>query len=124
MYSLPYATGPDSFKAATTPPTGPEFYHATFSLDQVGGTFLDLSNWSFGVVWVNGHNLGRFWDRGPVRSLFVPQYWLKQGQNDIVVLELHGAPQNPTITGGTALIQEVAAKPFAVKLSADPTAAK
>jgi beta-galactosidase len=124
MYSLPYATGPDHFKDSTISPSGPTFYHATFSLDKVGGTFLDLRNWSFGVVWVNGHNLGRFWDRGPVRSLFLPQYWLKQGQNDIVVLELHDAPQNPTITGGTALIQEEEAKPFAVKLSADPTAAK
>ncbi len=124
MYSLPYATGPDQFTASATPSSGPAFYHATFTLEEVGGTFLDLRNWSFGVVWVNGHNLGRFSDRGPVRSLFVPQYWLKQGQNDIVVLELHDSPQNPTITGGTALIQEVAAKPFAVKLSADPTAAK
>jgi len=123
MYSLPYASAP-SLKPAASPQMGPEFYHATFTLNTLGGTFLNMSNWSFGVVWVNGHNLGRFWDRGPVRSLFVPQNWLKQGQNDIVVLELHDAPLIPEITGGKELIQPQEAKPFAVKLSADPTAAK
>ena len=46
-----------------------------------------------GVVWVNGHNLGRYWDRGGLRSLVVPSHWLNQGQNDIVVLELHDAPK-------------------------------
>jgi beta-galactosidase len=120
MYSLPYANGVSNIKASATPQTGPEFYHATFTLDKVGGTFLDMRNWSFGVVWVNGHNLGRFWDRGPVRTLFVPQNWLKQGANDIVVLELHDAPQTAEVTGGTQLIMDQAAQPFAVKLSADP----
>ncbi len=124
MYSLPYANGVANFKATAAPQTGPEFYHATFNLDKIGGTFLDLRNWNFGVVWVNGHNLGRFWERGPVRSLFVPQYWLKQGQNDIVVLELHDAPKTPEITGGTELLMDQPAKPFTVKLSDDPLAKK
>jgi len=123
MYSLPYVHGPEHFQVAhqdTLPE--PTFYHSTFNLEKVGGTFLDLRHWGFGVVWVNGHNLGRFWDRGPVRSLFVPQNWLKQGQNDIVVLELHDAPQTPEITGGTEIIQLPEAKPFPVNLQADPTA--
>jgi beta-galactosidase len=126
MYSLPYATveNLNQYKPWDAPQTGPEFYQATFNLDQVGGTFLDMRNWSFGVVWVNGHNLGRFWDRGPVRTLFVPQYWLKQGQNDIVVLELHDAPRTPEITGGKIMIMDQAAKPFAVKLGDDPLAKK
>ncbi len=99
MYSLPYESGPDNFKAAAAPATGPAFFHATFTVDKLGGCYLDLSNWSFGAVWVNGHNLGRFWDRGAQRSLWLPQQWLKQGQNDIVVLDLHGAPKDPEISG-------------------------
>ncbi len=120
IYSLPYANGPGKFQAAASylvgdvvvrvasgpeefqasaPADGPAFYHSTFNVDKLGSTFLDLSNWSFGVVWVNGHNLGRFWDRGTQRGLFLPQAWLKRGQNDIVVLELHDAPTTPEIAG-------------------------
>ncbi len=98
MYSLPFTSGPEKFQAAA-PTDGPAFYHATFNVDKLGSTFLDLSNWSFGAVWVNGHNLGRFWDRGTERGLFLPQAWLKTGQNEIVVLELHDAPQTPEIAG-------------------------
>jgi len=116
MYSLPYESGPDKFKASTSPANGPAFYHAKFTVNQVGGTFLDMRNWSFGVVWVNGHNLGRFWDRGPVRSLFLPGEWLKQGENDITVLELHNAPQTPEITcvNGNIMVNPVV---FPVRLN-------
>jgi beta-galactosidase len=120
MYSLPYASGVDNFTASTAPHSGPAFYHATFTLDQLGGTFLDLSNWHIGVVWVNGHNLGRFWDRGGLRSLFLPREWLKQGSNDILVLELLGAPKTPEITGVKNIVS-APNEPFAVKLDAPPT---
>jgi len=40
------------------------------------------------VVWINGHNLGRYWSIGPQQTLYVPAEWLKTGKNDIVVLEL------------------------------------
>jgi beta-galactosidase len=120
MYSLPYASGPDTFTASSAPLTGPAFYHATFNIDNVGGTFLDMSNWGFGAVWVNGHNLGRFWDRGGLRSLFLPAEWLKSGSNDIVVLELHDAPKNPEISGVKNIVQ-APNEPFAVKLDRPPT---
>jgi beta-galactosidase len=116
MYSLPYAEGVKDFKAAGTPPTGPAFYRGTFTLDKLGGSFLDMRNWSFGAVWVNGHNLGRFWDVGSQRALFVPQSWLKQGENEIVVLELNDAPKNPEISGVTNMIREPV-KPFPVDLT-------
>jgi len=113
-YSLPMADGA-KFKASDAPHTGPTLYRATFNLAKLGGTFLDLRNWSFGAVWVNGHNLGRFWDHGGVRSLFVPGNWLKQGENEILVLELHDAPKVAQIAGGTKIIEEKAV-PFSVKL--------
>jgi len=118
-YSLPYARGVDGFKPSTAAPTGPTFYHATFNLDKVGGSFLNLTNWSFGIVWVNGHNLGRFWDRGGLGSLFVPRQWLKQGANDITVLELNGTPKTPEITGGTSIVS-IPAKAFPVRLDRAP----
>jgi beta-galactosidase len=114
IFSLPYYNV-NNFKASDAPHTGPTFYRGTFTLEKLGGTFLDMRNWSMGAVWVNGHNLGRFWDHGGLRSLFVPSEWLKRGQNEIVVLELHDAPKVAEISGGTKIIEEKAV-PFAVKL--------
>jgi beta-galactosidase len=102
-------------KPSNTPHTGPMFYHGTFNVDKPASTFLNLSNFSFGVVWVNGHNLGRFWDRGAARSLFCSEHFLKAGANDITVLELHDAPKTPEIPGTTRMI-ETPAVPFAVRL--------
>jgi beta-galactosidase len=121
IFSLPYYNA-NNFKASDAPHTGPTFYRGTFKLDKLGGTFLDMRNWSMGAVWVNGHNLGRFWDHGGLRSLFVPGEWLKRGQNEIVILELHDVPKVAEVSGGTKIIEEPAI-PFAVKLDrADLTA--
>jgi hypothetical protein len=65
-----------------------------------------MRNWRFGVVWVNGRNLGRFWDRGGLRSLYLPSVWQKQGENEIVILELHEPPTSPQVSGMTNIIEE------------------
>lgn len=64
-------------------------------LDRVADTFLDLSQWKKGVVWVNGHNLGRFWHIGPQQRLYCPAPWLKAGNNEIVVLDLQQTTPAP-----------------------------
>lgn len=74
-----------TFQRAT--PSGPAFWHGTLAVAQVAGTFLDMRGWHKGNVWINGHHIGRFWDIGPQKSLYVPASWLHQGSNDIVVLE-------------------------------------
>jgi beta-galactosidase len=66
----------------------PAFHRATFQLTRTGDTFFDMSGWGKGCVWVNGHNLGRFWYIGPQQTLYCPGCWLNQGTNEIVVLEL------------------------------------
>jgi beta-galactosidase len=114
IYSLPYEHV-ENFKPSSAPHTGPTFYRGTFNLDSVGGTFLDMRNWSMGAVWVNGHNLGRHWDRGGLRSLFLPRQWLRQGQNEIIVLELHGAPKAAEISGVKNIVEEPPV-PFPMKL--------
>ena len=74
---------------AGTPIEGsPMFYTGSFSLTKTGETFLDLSQFSFGAVWVNGHNLGRYWEVGATRSLYLPSPWQKVGENRITVLDL------------------------------------
>ncbi len=49
---------------------------------------LDLRQWGKGSVWVNGHNLGRYWAIGPQQTLYVPAEWLKKGANTVTVLEM------------------------------------
>lgn len=41
------------------------FFKANLHLSEVGDTYLDLSKWTKGYIWVNGRNLGRYWNLGP-----------------------------------------------------------
>jgi len=80
----------DIFKIQFAPGTnqsGPAFYRGTFDVSSVGDTFLDLRGWNKGVVWINGHNLNRYWHIGPQQTLYVPGPWLKSGKNEIVIFE-------------------------------------
>jgi len=65
------------------------FYRGAFELAETGDTYLDMTGWKKGVVWVNGRNLGRYWDIGPQKRLFCPAPFLRMGRNEIVVLDLH-----------------------------------
>ncbi|MBS3945463.1 MAG: beta-galactosidase, partial [Melioribacter sp.] len=70
--------------------SAPKFFKGFFKLNKTGDTFFDMGKWQKGVVWVNGHNLGRFWNVGPQQRLYCPAPWLKKGENEIIVFELHG----------------------------------
>ena len=74
------------------------YYRGFFDLAETGDTWLDMSSWGKGQVYVNGHAIGRFWEIGPQQTLFVPGCWLKKGQNEIIVLDVMG-PQSPAIEG-------------------------
>ncbi len=76
----------------------PAFWRATFSIKRPGDTFLDMRPWGKGVVWVNGHCLGRYWDIGPTQTAYLPGCWLHEGKNEIVILDLVG-PEKPEIAG-------------------------
>ncbi|HVI49351.1 MAG TPA: beta-galactosidase family protein [Chitinophaga sp.] len=66
-----------------------QFFKASFQLDKTGDTYIDMSSFKKGIVWVNGHNLGRYWEIGPQKRLYCPAPWLKQGSNEIIVFDLH-----------------------------------
>jgi len=72
-------------------PNEPAFYRGTFVAETPEDTFLKLDGWTKGVAFVNGFNLGRYWERGPQRTLYVPGPLLREGVNELVVFELHGA---------------------------------
>jgi len=61
-----------------------------------------MSGYIKGYVWVNGRNLGRYWDVGPSFKLFCPGVWLRKGENVLYVLDLL-TDQNFGITGEKTL---------------------
>ncbi|KOU61712.1 beta-galactosidase [Streptomyces sp. MMG1533] len=67
----------------------PAFHRGTFDVDTPADAFLALPGWTKGQAWVNGFHLGRYWNRGPQRTLYVPGPVLRSGSNELVLLELH-----------------------------------
>lgn len=72
----------------------PRFHKGTFQVDEIGDTFVELPGWKKGVVFVNGFNLGRYWEIGPQETLYLPGPVLKKGENEIVIFELHEHSEN------------------------------
>jgi beta-galactosidase len=68
----------------------PAFYRFELVIEETGDTFLDFSGWGKGVAFVNGFNLGRFWEIGPQTRLYVPAPLLKQGSNEVILFETEG----------------------------------
>ena len=65
----------------------PAFYRFEFNVDEPCDTFLDTEGFCRGCAFVNGFNLGRFWEIGPQKRLYVPAPLLKKGVNTIILFE-------------------------------------
>ena len=74
--------------------TMPSYHKGTFTLAKRVIPFLDVSTWGKGLVWINGHCLGRFWNIGPTQTMYVPAPWLKKGRNEIIILDYVGPTKN------------------------------
>lgn len=91
VYTIPvdYSFAKDkNYKKSTNKLKHPAYYRSSFTLTKTGDTFLDMSNWSKGMVWVNGHAIGRYWEIGPQQTLYVPGCWVKEGINEVIVLDM------------------------------------
>lgn len=90
MYPLPLDNiAALDFSGGYTPGL-PAFYRFTLDVDEAADTFLELPGWGKGCVFLNGFNLGRFWEIGPQKRLYIPAPLLVQGKNEIVVFETEG----------------------------------
>jgi beta-galactosidase len=100
MFSLPFndINGIRKTAEISNYTEAPVIRKGTFHLSEAGDAYLDMSKWGKGVVWVNGYNLGRYWNVGPQQTIYVPGEWLKPGNNEIVVLELI-KPQQDVLRG-------------------------
>ena len=71
-------------------PEQPAFYAFDFEIKALKDTYLDLSGFGKGLAFVNGVNIGRFWNVGPTLSLYIPHSLLKEGNNRIIIFETEG----------------------------------
>lgn len=65
-------------------------YKGKFYVEKPEDTFLLFETWGKGLVYVNGHGLGRFWEIGPQQTLYTPGSWLKEGENEILIFDIVG----------------------------------
>jgi beta-galactosidase len=65
----------------------PAMYKGLFILTKTGDTWLDMRNFGKGFVFLNGHNLGKYWYIGPQQTIYVPGCWLKKGVNEIEIFD-------------------------------------
>lgn len=82
---------------------GPVFLRAYINIEgEPLDTYIDPTGWGKGIIYINGHNLGRYWPNiGPQVTLYVPSVWLKTGENEIVVFETEYIPTNKKMKFGT-----------------------
>ena len=90
--------GHDDMKRRETIFSDGGYFKGEFTLKKVGDTFLNFETWGKGLVWVNGHAMGRIWSIGPQQTLYIPGCWLKKGRNEIIVLDIIG-PKEPVVWG-------------------------
>ena len=51
---------------------------------------MRLDAFKKGFVCINGYNIGRYWEIGPQKHLYVPSSLLKEGENEILIFESDG----------------------------------
>ena len=68
----------------------PAFYKFEFEAAELCDTFLDTEGFGKGCAFINGFNLGRFWEIGPQKRLYIPAPLLKKGKNTIILFETEG----------------------------------
>jgi len=90
IFPLPLHDVSELSFAPETQVHGPVFCRGNFHVAKVADTFLALPGWTKGVCFINGFNLGRYWEIGPQMTLYLPASLLHAGKNELVVFELHG----------------------------------
>jgi beta-galactosidase len=86
------ATGWESMTGKSL--NSPQFYRTVFNLPALKGPHpiwrVNTTSLSYGSVWVNGHNLGRYPEKIKINGLYIPECWLKSGRNTLVIYDENG----------------------------------
>lgn len=108
IYSLPLKELTAlNFSDASDAQTGPAFYKGVFFIDKPADTFLNFNGWTKGVAYINGFNLGRYWEIGPQETLYIPAPLLKKGKNEIIMFELHEMKKASIYLSDTPVLDKV-----------------
>ena len=73
---------------------------ASFTAETPEDTFLDVSDAGHGVAYVNGFCVGRYWDIGPQQTLYVPAPLVREGRNEVLLLDLERRPTGLALAEG------------------------
>lgn len=68
----------------------PAFFIFQLTITEPADTYLDFTGWGKGCIFINGFNLGRFWNKGPQKRLYIPAPLLQSGNNQIIIFETEG----------------------------------
>lgn len=68
----------------------PAFYKSSLLIEDVADTYITLPGWGKGVIFINGFNIGRFWENGPQESYYIPSPLLQEGENEVIIFETEG----------------------------------
>ncbi|WP_069659631.1 glycoside hydrolase family 35 protein [Arcticibacter eurypsychrophilus] len=108
MYGLPFdQVDNNKITGEVKNSSGPALSYASFDVSKVQDTYLDLRKWGKGMIWVNGHNLGKYWSIGPQQTIYLPAEWLKSGKNEVAVLELIKPEQKVLSSLGKPILNEL-----------------
>eukprot|EP00931_Biecheleriopsis_adriatica_P008147 TRINITY_DN109376_c0_g1_i1.p1 TRINITY_DN109376_c0_g1~~TRINITY_DN109376_c0_g1_i1.p1 ORF type:complete len:739 (+),score=129.49 TRINITY_DN109376_c0_g1_i1:57-2273(+) len=88
LAQLPWGLGQGSAARRGRWARGPRFFLYTLYVQQPADGFLALDGFRKGFACVNGFNLGRYWEVGPQRSLFVPAPLLRRGRNEVLIFDI------------------------------------
>ena len=97
VYPLPMDNLGKLCFSADAPEEKSVFYKGTFTIDEAKDTFLSTDNFTKGFVVINGYNIGRYWEIGPQKTLYIPASLLNEGENEIVIFESDGIKGNPEV---------------------------
>ena len=75
--------------------SGPVFLKGYFNASE-GECFVNMQGFTKGYVFVNGFNLGRYWNIGPQKALYLPGAILKE-KNEIVIFEMEKCDNNQIV---------------------------
>ena len=96
LEKLQYGTSVEKF---------PKFFKGTFKAATDADCFVDMSGFKKGCVFVNGFNLGRYWEAGPQVTLYIPKGVLK-AENEIVIFEQEGTDRAAVVITDTPKLEK------------------
>jgi beta-galactosidase len=102
-------------------PRMPHLYRTTLNLPAIKNSNtiwrVNTTSLSYGSVWVNGHNLGRYPEKIKIGGHYIPECWLKQGANTIVIYDENGvSPAKVSVNAEVEASRDVSVLQFSTKL--------